>query len=221
MQKIPLAIALIVIASFVLSGYYYPRMQESVVTHWNISGEPDGYSGKLFGLFLVPVLLLILCVFLYYIPHIDPLRANVAKFRKYYDRFILLFAAFMFYVHAIVVLWNLGYEFNFGQAVVPAFSALFYYVGVLVKNAKMNWFIGIRTPWTLSSEKVWDKTHKTGGDMFRAFGIASLVGIFIPEAAFGIIIGGAVAVAVWAFVYSYSEFRKENSAKIKIKKKSK
>jgi len=86
------------------------------------------------------------------IPRIDPLRENIAEFRSYYDWFVVIFTIYMFVVHAGVVAFNLGYEFDFTYLILVAAAGLFYYSGVVLTHAKQNWFVGIRTPWTLSSE---------------------------------------------------------------------
>ncbi|MFH1750044.1 MAG: SdpI family protein [Candidatus Micrarchaeota archaeon] len=209
MENVHVAIIGIVLASFLLAAYIYPLMPEKIATHWGIEGKPNGYSGRLLGTFMMPAMLLLISIFLYYVPKLDPLKANVKKFREYFDRFILLLGAFLFYLQVLVVYWNLGNEFDFGQMLLPAFGVLFYYIGVLIVNAKRNWFIGIRTPWTLSSDRVWDKTHAIGGKLFKATGIIAFLGLFLPQVGFMLVIAMAIAIVVWSFVYSYVEFRNE------------
>ena len=112
------------------------------------------------------------------IPKIDPLKENIAKFRPYFDLFILLLFGFLFYLYLLTIAWNLGYRFNIIQLMAPAFGLLIYYAGVLIENSKQNWFIGIRTPWTLSSEKVWNKTNRQAGKLFKAAGVLSLLVLY-------------------------------------------
>ena len=95
------------------------------------------------------------------------------------------------------------------QALAPAFGGLFYYCGILAKNAKRNWFIGIRTPWTLSNEKVWDKTHRVGGQLLKIAGIIALFGVFFPSYALLFIFAPVVLVAAYTITYSYIEYKKE------------
>ncbi|MDD5082760.1 MAG: SdpI family protein, partial [Dehalococcoidales bacterium] len=94
------------------------------------------------------------------------------------------------------------------------FGILLYYCGILVANAQRNWFVGIRTPWTLSSDRVWEKTHRLGGRLFKAAGVLALLGIFLPGYAILFILIPAVVIAFWTIVYSYLEYRKE--AKINV-----
>jgi len=95
------------------------------------------------------------------------------------------------------------------QALSPAFAILLYYSGTLTEKAKQNWFVGIRTPWTLSSEKVWQKTHKIGGKLFKICGIIALLGFFFPDLAFLFILVPLLSVCVYTIVYSYFEYKKE------------
>jgi uncharacterized membrane protein len=93
----------------------------------------------------------------------------------------------------------------------PAFAILFYYSGILIENAKRNWFIGIRTPWTLSNDEVWDKTHKIGGKLFKLAGILALFAIFFERYAILVIVVPLIVVSIYTVVYSYLEYQKDNS----------
>jgi uncharacterized membrane protein len=95
-----------------------------------------------------------------------------------------------------------------GQWVVPALGILFFYVGVLISHSEQNWTIGIRTPWTLSSEKVWKKTHDLGGKLFKAVGILSITTILMPAYAFWLVILSLVGISVFLFGYSYYLYQK-------------
>ena len=134
--------------------------------------------------------------------------SELYKFRKYFDWFIVLMIVFLFYIYLLSVSWNLGLEINFSKALPPALFVLFYYMGILVENAKRNWFIGIRTPWTLSSEKVWNKTHKLGGKLFRIAGVIILLGIMFPEYSFWFVLIPVIAFSIYVVIYSYFEYQK-------------
>lgn len=208
-RKTELVILGIILFSFILGIYFYPLMPEKIASHWNAQGQVNGYLPKFWGLFLMPFLSIALFLLFVFIPKIDPLKANIEKFRKYYDRFILLIIAFLFYVYLLTIFWNIGMRFNLGQVLAPAFAILFYYCGILIENAKRNWSIGIRTPWTLSNEKVWEKTHKVGGKLFKIAGVIALFGAFFPDYALFYIIIPVILVVAYAFVYSYLEYQKE------------
>jgi len=98
-------------------------------------------------------------------------------------------------------------------ALIPALGFLFFYIGMIMKHLKRNWFIGIRTPWTISSDKVWDKTHKLGGILFRISGVITIFGIFFKNYLLWFVLAPLLVSAVWLIVYSYLEYRKEQKKK--------
>jgi uncharacterized membrane protein len=203
-------IALTLIAvSLIFSIILYPAMPDDMASHWNTKGEVDDYMCKFWGLFLMPIISIGIFLLMVFLPMIDPLRKNVKKFRKYYDGFILGIVAFLFYVYMLSLLWNLGYKFSMNLAIAPAIGILFYVIGMMMAKAKRNWFIGIRTPWTLSSDKVWNKTHKLGGKLFKVAGVLALFGAFFAKYAVWFILVPILVFVVYLFCYSYTEFKKE------------
>ncbi|MGA9401722.1 SdpI family protein [Haladaptatus sp.] len=201
------ALALVVV-SFALSVYYYPRMPDQIATHWNASGNADGTMPKLWGLFLLPTMTAGLLVLFAAIPRIDPLRENIAEFRRYYDLFIVLFVAFMLYMQVLIVLWNLGYRFDFTMVLSPAIGVLYYFIGALMSRVERNWFIGVRTPWTLSDDRVWKRTHSRAGPLFKIAGIIAILGAFVPRYAIYLMVGPVILVAAYLMLYSYVEYRR-------------
>jgi len=209
MKKTNIAALVIIIVSFVIGIYLYSQMPERMASHWNSAGNVDGYMSKFWGVFLMPIISVGMLLLFLVIPKIDPLKKNIKKFVKYYDWFILLMIAFFFYIYMLTIYWNLGNVFDMGRMIIPAIGILFIYIGVLVENAKRNWFIGIRTPWTLSSDKVWKKTHKIGGKLFKIAGVIALFGIVIPEYSMWLVLIPALFVAIFTLVYSYVLYQKE------------
>ena len=205
-EIIMLGIALL---SFVIGVYYYPQMPEQMASHWNARGQVDGYLSKFWGLFLMPVTLVGLALLFMAIPRIDPLRENIEKFRKYYDGFVILFMLFMVVVYVQTLLWNIGIRISLNAFLPIAAGIMFIGAGILVENARRNWFIGIRTPWTLSSDRVWDKTHRMGGKLFKSAGVIAIVGIFFHSYAVYFVLVPALLVAAYTVVYSYLEYKRE------------
>lgn len=202
-----------VLFSFLVGIAVYQQMPEKMASHWNAQGAVDGYMPRFWAVFLMPLISLGMFLLFLAIPRIDPMRANIYKFRKYFDGFIVIIFAFLLYLYALTLFWNMGIKFSIILFLVPAFAALFYYMGILVENAKRNWFIGIRTPWTLSSDKVWDKTHKIGGKLFKASAIISLLGLFFIDYAILFVIVPVILVAIFTIVYSYAEYTKLETKK--------
>jgi len=209
MKKANIAMILLIALSFVIAIYFYPQMPEKMASHWNSQGAADDYMPKLWGLFLMPFVSIAILLMLLIIPKLDPLRANILKFGKYFDMFILLIIGFLFYIYALTIIWNLGTTFNMSTAVIPALAILFYYIGILMENSKRNWFVGIRTPWTLSSDSVWDKTHALGGKLFKLVAVISLLGLLTGKYAFLFLLIPIFSVVIITLVYSYIIYQKE------------
>ncbi|MDR7664791.1 SdpI family protein [Methanosarcina sp. Z-7115] len=209
MRKTKVTITGLIFLSFIISIYFFPLVPEQMATHWDSQGEVNGYMSKLWGLFFMPLVITGLAIMFLVIPRIDPKKENIAKFRKYYDRFIFLLIFFLIAVHLQVLLWNIGIRISPNAVFPVGIGLLFYYIGVLMENAERNWFIGIRTPWTLSSDRVWRKTNRLGGKLFRIAGISAIFGVFFPKLAFFFTIVPALFVAGFTVVYSYIEYQKE------------
>lgn len=209
MNKTQLLIILIIIASFGVGFYFYPQLPNVVASHWNEKGQVNGYMSKFWGTFLMPIISVFMFLLFILIPKIDPLRENIKKFRKYFDTFIFLIMLFLFVLYLWTISWNLGYRTNIIYFILPSTAILFFYAGILIEHSKRNFFIGIRTPWTLSSDTVWDKTHKLGSKLFKAAALISLLGLIFIDWAFYILIFSVSAAGLYAVIYSYFEFKKE------------
>ncbi|MGA2913671.1 MAG: SdpI family protein [Methanoregula sp.] len=209
MKFIRLAIIISFIFMFVMTIFFYPALPDRVVSHWNAAGQADGYISKFWGLGLIP-LIMTACIALFtVIPRIDPLKMNYEKFRNYYEGFILLFILYLLAVQVQIILWSSGYQVSPNRTFPLLFGILFIYIGFLLEHAEQNWFVGIRTPWTLSSEAVWKKTHAIGGKLFKIAGIVSFVGLLFRDFAIWFILVPVLAVAVFTVAYSYFAFQKE------------
>jgi len=200
---------ILIILSFILGIYYYPQLPEQIASHWNSQNQVDDYMPKFWGTFLMPILLIGLFLLFIFLPKIDPLKKNIEKFKPYYEWLIVLIIAFLFYIYLLTLIWNLGFIFNLGQLMIPALGLLFIYMGLILDKTKQNWFIGIRTPWTLSNKKVWEKTHKLGGKLFITAGIIALIGIFFPRYSIWFVLVPVIFVAIYTMFYSYFEYQKQ------------
>lgn len=208
MKRSDIIIAVLAALSFAVSIYFYPMMPEMIASHWNAEGQVNGYMPRFIGVFLMPIISAGLILLFLVIPLIDPMRANIEKFRRYYERFIALILLFLLAVQMQVILWNTGTQISPNTTFPIGLGILFFYTGILCENAKRNWFIGIRTPWTLSNDIVWDKTHKIGGKLFKISGIISIFGVFFQSQAIFFSIIPAVFTGIFTIIYSYIEYRK-------------
>lgn len=207
-HKSEIIVLAITLASFGLGFYVYPLLPEKMASHWGVAGEVNGYMPKFWGVFLMPMISVALFVLLSVVPRIDPKKKNIEKFRKYYDIFMVLFFVFLNYLYALTLLWNFGVQFSMTQMLAPAFGMLFYSIGVMVEHADPNWSIGIRTPWTLSNETVWKKTHTIGGRLFKYSAVIAACGYFLPDYAIWLMIVPVIFTALFTVGYSYVEYAK-------------
>jgi uncharacterized membrane protein len=196
--------ALLIIGSYVIGQNLGPNL----ATHWNAAGEADGYGSTFMALYFLPLLTMVMSLLILFIPGIDPLKANVAKFRPEYNLFVLGFAGFMYYVHGLSMAWNMGAKFSMNAMLAPAFGLFFILTGMIIKKAKRNYFIGIKTPWTLANDTVWEKTHQLGGNLFIASGVLTIACLLYPPATSMVLLVTALGAAFISVVYSYLEFRK-------------
>lgn len=208
-SKSEIAAFAIALLSFVVGWYCYPMLPERVASHWNANGEVNGTMPRFWGAFIMPLVALVVLVIFMIVPRVDPKRENIQKFRKYFDAFILTILLFFLYVYGLTLAWNIGAPFDLMRWFMPAFAVLFWVVGIMVSHAEPNWTIGIRTPWTLSSETVWKKTHILSGKLFKVAGSLMLLGVFWSGAELYLLFIPILAAALVPAVCSYFWYRAE------------
>jgi uncharacterized membrane protein len=197
----------ILLAVFVGSFIVLPSLPPVIATHWNAAGQVNGTMSSLVGTFIIPFVMLAVLLALTAIPYIDPLSANFGSFRAQYDIFVALFMTFLALIQATVLAWNLGIAFDIDIIILPAVGALLFYIGTILPRTKRNWSVGIRTPWTISSDIVWKKTHELGGLLFRILGIVVVLSVLTPSYALFVILVPLVIVVAGLVLYSYAMYR--------------
>jgi uncharacterized membrane protein len=208
-MKISSWITVAILAAFYIIAFiFFPQMPEQMASHWNAQGVVDGYTSKFLGLSLFPFIATGLTLLFVAIPLIDPLKANIARFRKYYDWFVVLFLLFFQYLYILTILWNRNVSFDLIRALLPSAGILFFYIGIMVQNAKRNYMVGIRTPWTLANEEVWDRTHLLGGKLFMDAGIIAAIGAIWPKYGLIFILVPLLLVTLVTVIYSYVIYQK-------------
>lgn len=208
-------VVLLMIIGATLAGLLlWNRLPDQMASHWNANDQVDGYTAKFWGVFLLPLITLGMFVLFLAIPAIDPLKANIAQFREVFNLFIVLMVAFMVYLYGLTLAWNLGYTgFTMSGAMLPALGLLFIFIGFMMRQAKRNFFIGIRTPWTLASDTVWNETHRIGAVLFMISGaLAFIGGLFGGMTAFWMMLTPIIGSTVFLLVYSYLLYQRETRA---------
>ncbi len=215
MQKKELVIIILIALTFILAIYSYPKLPNKIPAHWNASGEIDRYDNKSTAL-IIPFVLLSIYLLFFLIPKIAVFKENVEEFyKRYMFGFKLILILFLALLYIFTLLSAFNYNVKINYIMFPSLGILFYYIGYMLKNAKRNFFIGIRTPWTLSNDKVWEKTHHLGSLIFKILGIYTLIFIFFTSKyALWLFLVPVLSVVVYLFAYSYFIFKKEKVNKL-------
>jgi len=205
-------LTIVIMAAAALSSvYFYQHFPEQVTTHWNLEGEPNGYSGRSFAAFFFPALLIAIYLMLIFLPLADPRKERYEDFSRPYATIrialVLLFAGF----YALGSLNGIGYDLPV-DAIVPAgIGLLFIILGNIMPKVRRNWFVGIRTPWTLSNETVWNKSHRFGGKLFMVAGVAIIASIIAPVSWYvPLFFGSIILISLGTVVYSWWIWKKES-----------
>ena len=201
---------LIIAAAFGASAIVYPMLPATIPTHWNLAGHPDKWSSRAWGAWMLPVFILGAWALTRVLPAIDPRGANYAKFGSAFEGIVISVMLFMLALHIVVLRASLGYPVDMRRVVPIGIGLVFLAIGNLLPRARPNWFVGIRTPWTLSSDRVWEKTHRFGGRVFVAAGILiTLAGLFAVQWAHAVAFTVILITVTVVLVYSYLEWKRE------------
>ena len=200
-------------AMFVLAAIVWPFAPDRIPVHWALSGEPDRYGGKVEGLLLLPLITLGVYFLMRFLPKVDPRYANYALFRGAYGVLRLSMVVFLALIHGLILLWIRGVELDVAVVVPVLVGVLLVVVGNLLGKIRPNWFVGVKTPWTLSSKRSWVKTHRMAGWTFVLLGLAfvglGLAGPVGQVPAFAVLVAASVGSVLWLFVYSYLVWRSD------------
>lgn len=204
-----LIIGILVLLSFGVAMWAYPQLPSLIAGHWNAAGQVDGYMPKFWGLFLMPMILAGLWLLFSVVPAIDPFKGNVVKFRREYNLLVLIIVLILVIIGKLTILWNLGYRFPFVNIIDALFGLMSLGIGALLPRTKRNFFMGIRTPWTLASDQVWDETHRRAGKLFIVAGVVALVSAVLPsQISIWLATGPLIIAALWSVIDSYLIYRR-------------
>jgi uncharacterized membrane protein len=165
---------LLTAAALMATVVAYPHLPSSVATHWDMDGQPNGYSPK-WAVFLTgPGLMAGMILLMYFLPWLSPRKFELDNFRSAYCRIMLIVICMLAYFHALVLWVGIGHPLRMGRATIGGACVLVALLGNLMGKVRRNFFIGIKTPWTLASERVWNATHRFAA---KAFVIGGVVGL--------------------------------------------
>lgn len=202
--------ALLIVLAFGASLILYGQLADPMPAHWNAGGEVDGWSSRRVGAFLLPAMALGMLLLLRVLPRIDPRRKNYARFTGAYETMIVAVVAMLVAIHGAVLAAGLGMPVAMERLVPLLIGVLFIVIGNVLPRARSNWFFGIRTPWTLSSEAVWTRVHRVGGVVMVGAGVMIAAAAFMPpRVSTVLLVAVPLLLALWAFGYSYLLWSRE------------
>ncbi len=199
-----------ILGALLAGALLWERLPDPMPAHWNAAGEVDGYMSRTWGVLLLPLIGLVMLGLFLVIPHIDPLRGNIAAFRSTFNIFVTAIMAYLMYLYALTLLAGLGVPIDMSRLLLPAMGGLLIGIGYLLTRAKRNFFIGIRTPWTLVSDSIWERTHRLGARLFVAAGVVIVLSALLGEMGFWVVMAVVFVAALVPVVYSYLLWRREN-----------
>ena len=200
---------LLVATPLLYALYLWNALPEKLPIHWNYKGEIDGYSSKLIGALFFPGLNVVLYFILAFIPKLDPKKANYALFTGPYFAIRLAITAFLVMVNIIILRAGMGDQIEVGKYIPAGVFLLFAVLGNYITNVRPNYFVGIRTPWTLNNEEVWRKTHYLGGRIWFFAGIIGFIAsMILPTDATFMLMPVIIIISFIPLVYSYVIYKK-------------
>lgn len=203
LSRFQLAVALLMLLAGIL---VYPHLPERIPMHWNIHGEIDSWGARnLFNVFFQPLLVIVFALLAWGLPRLDPMRRSYARFRGSYFLIIDIIVAFLALLYGITLYSAFHPTLPVGTIVPAAIGLMFAVIGNQLSKVKRNFFMGIRTPWTLASESVWVRTHRIGGRIFMLCGLGAGAAAFLPApwnaiVFMALVLGGALAMVIASYL---------------------
>jgi uncharacterized membrane protein len=199
----------LIAATFAASALLYPSLPDTIPTHWNIRGEVDGYGSKTWATFLMPGLMLAMLVFFWFLPVLSPRHFEVDTFRTTYLYLMVVTLALFAYIHAVALAsaWQKvhgGRTVDMNRALLGGLFLFFGLMGNVMGKVRRNFYIGVRVPWTLASERVWDDTHRLAAWTMVAGSVVGFLAVMAglsPFIALGVLIVSALVPVVYSFVH--------------------
>ena len=193
---------------FSLAALTWGSAPDRIPVHWGLDGQVDRYGGRAEGLLAMPLVSLGLYLLLLWLPRFDPGRANYPAFASAYGTLRLALLALLSAIYGVIQLAVHGREVSVVEVMPLLIGAMYVVIGAVLGKVRPNWFVGIRTPWTLSSKVAWMRTHRVGGWLFIAMGALTMaVAAVDAQWAMWVMIGSPIIAGIGLAAYSYRVWR--------------
>jgi uncharacterized membrane protein len=202
---------IMILSMFITALVTYPMLPEQLPVHWNIHGEADHYMAtNPLSAMLFPLISFFVWGLFLLLPAVDPRRDKYKQFKREYVIIQRVILTFFLLLYGVGTANALGYAIPVGRVIPVAVGLLFIILGNYMGKIRWNYFVGIKLPWTLENETVWNKTHRFGGKLFILGGIGTIAGvIFPPSIQFGVLIGSVVFMVGGTVIYSWTMYKRE------------
>ena len=203
----PLSITLLTLVAWLIA---LPHLPATMPIHWGANGEADGFATKINAMILTVGIMVLIYFVIAFVPRIDPRKENYKYFSKTYNILLNAVLLLFFFVNMSTILQGLGYNVPMSYIAPIMAGLVFIIIGNYLQRVRSNYFMGIRTPWTLSNENVWKKTHRLSGKIFFIGGLLILISAFLPDGYKSVIMWGSIVLCVAIpYLYSYLAYKKE------------
>ncbi|GIN12720.1 immunity protein SdpI [Shouchella clausii] len=184
--------------------FAYKHLPAEMPVHWGVNGEVDRYAPTFSAFLLLNGILIAIYAMLLFLPRLDPKKDNYNKFTRTYSIMCNVLIALSLAISIVTVLTGIGAPVSINRVVPVAIGILFIILGNYMQTIKPNWFVGIKTPWTISNDEVWRKTHRLGGRLFIGGGLLLIIEPFLPRSVSAVLSVGLIVVLVGVpMAYSY------------------
>jgi uncharacterized membrane protein len=201
---------LLTLAAWLLAAWLYPSLPQRIPTHWNFAGQVDGWGDKTWATFLVPGMMVAFLVLFAFLPALSPRHFEVDRFRSTYLYIMVLLSALFFYMNGVILLatWQEVREgpkfMDIGRALIGGTFLFLALLGNVMGKVRKNFYIGIRVPWTLASDRVWNDTHRLGAWLMVIVGVVGFLLVIAgvsPVWALGLLIGSMLILVTYSFLH--------------------
>jgi len=204
-KKLLVITSLICLLPMLVGAALYSRLPETIATHFDLQGNPDGWSSRAFAVFGLPGILLAVNLLLPFMLQADPKRRNMSG--ALINITIWTIPVLSLLCSGLTLGYALGYDTRIDKVLPVLMGLLFILIGNYLPKTKQSYTMGIKLPWTLASEENWNRTHRLAGFLWVLGGVYFIVMSFIGWSLIAFLIPLAVMVLIPA-VYSYLLYRK-------------
>ncbi|WP_281613512.1 SdpI family protein [Flammeovirga sp. SubArs3] len=212
--KKDLLLLLVVIAPMAYTAFIWDKLPEKVPMHWNVYGEVDRYGERSELAALVVILPLISYLLFLVIPYIDP-KKRIKEMGGKYNSLNWIITGTMSWISFMIIYHAINESTNLGSGIFIGIGIMIMLLGNYFKTIRPNYFVGIRTPWTLESDQVWKETHALSGKIWMVGGVVLILTALIPNKiiSFALFMLTIAVIVIIPFVYSYRRYKKEMELK--------